>query len=143
MSRVASFAAMPDDAARRAHAAIFETNELMRLEAGPGVAASRLGAIARDNLERRGYAMLAPQAGHGIGRDVHEPPYLAPWDDTILAPGMVIDLEPAMRVAGVGSVNIEDMVLVTENGCETLTDHPRELRPYGPAPIPSMAGDRM
>jgi Xaa-Pro aminopeptidase len=131
MSRVASFNAMPDDAARRAHAAILDTNEVMRRETGPGIAASRLGAIAHETLERHGYAMLATQAGHGIGRDVHEPPYLAPWDDAILAPGMVIDLEPAMRVAGVGSVNIEDMVLVTENGCDVLTNFPRALRPFG------------
>jgi Xaa-Pro aminopeptidase len=44
---------------------------------------------------------------------------------------MVIDLEPAMRVAGVGSVNIEDMVEVTSSGCETLTRAPRELRVFG------------
>ena len=75
--------------------------------------------------------MLAPQAGHGIGRDVHEPPYLADWDPTVLRPGMVLDLEPAMRVAGVGSVNIEDMVLVTDSGCEVLTQFPRELETFG------------
>ena len=44
---------------------------------------------------------------------------------------MVIDLEPAMRVAGVGSVNIEDMVVITETGCEVLTNYPRELSVFG------------
>ena len=49
----------------------------------------------------------------------------------MLAPGMVSDLEPAMRVKGVGSVNIEDMVLITANGNEPLTTYPRELRAFG------------
>jgi Xaa-Pro dipeptidase len=131
MSRVNAFSRRPDDAALRAHAAILETNEVMRRETGPGVRASDLARLAHETLGKRGYPMLAPQAGHGIGRDVHEPPYLADWDTTELRPGMVIDLEPAMRVAGVGSVNIEDMVLVTERGCDVLTHYPRELSVFG------------
>jgi len=43
----------------------------------------------------------------------------------------VLDLEPAMRVVGVGSVNIEDMVLITDRGCDVLTQYPRELRVFG------------
>ena len=131
MSRVCSFARMPNDDSKRAHAAILETNRRLREETGPGAKASGLSKLAHETLEARGFAMLAAQAGHGIGRDVHEPPYLAPWDDTVLAPGMVIDLEPAMRVKGVGSVNIEDMVLITANGNEPLTTYPRELRAFG------------
>jgi Xaa-Pro aminopeptidase len=84
-----------------------------------------------ETLENRGFRLLAPYAGHGIGRDVHEPPFLGADDDTLLAPGMVLDLEPTMRVAGVGSVNIEDMVLITESGCEALTNFPRDLMVYG------------
>ena len=93
--------------------------------------ASEVARIAHATLGGHGYPMLAPQAGHGIGRDVHEPPYLAEWDTTVLGPGMVIDLEPAMRVAGVGSVNIEDMVVITESGCDVLTNYPRELKVFG------------
>jgi Xaa-Pro dipeptidase len=131
MSRVNAFSRRPDDASLRAHAAILETNEVMRRETGPGVRCSDLARLAHETLGKRGYPMLAPQAGHGIGRDVHEPPYLAEWDTTELRPGMVLDLEPAMRVAGVGSVNIEDMVLVTERGCDVLTRYPRELSVFG------------
>jgi Xaa-Pro aminopeptidase len=75
--------------------------------------------------------LLAPYARHGIGRDVHEPPFLGADDDTLLAPGMVLDFEPTMRVGGVGSVNIEDMVLITESGCEPLTNFPRDLLVFG------------
>jgi Xaa-Pro aminopeptidase len=131
MSRVNAYAKQPDAASLKAHAAILDTNAVMRREVGPGVKASDVARIAHQTLGGHGYPMLAPQAGHGIGRDVHEPPYLAEWDTTVLRPGMVIDLEPAMRVAGVGSVNIEDMVVITETGCEVLTSYPRELRVFG------------
>ena len=131
MSRVNAYRRQPDAASLKAHAAILETNAVLRKETGPGVRASEVARIAHETLGRHGYPMLAPQAGHGIGRDVHEPPYLAEWDTTALRPGMVIDLEPAMRVAGVGSVNIEDMVVVTETGCEVLTNYPRELSVFG------------
>ena len=86
-----------------------------------------LHRLACDTLEKRGFRLLAPYAGHGIGRDVHEPPFLGADDDTLLAPGMVLDLEPTMRVTGVGSVNIEDMVLVTKDGAKLLSGAlPRE-----------------
>jgi Xaa-Pro dipeptidase len=131
MSRVAAFGQVPDAAAQRAHEAILYTNSLLRREAGPGVRAAALNRLAQETLANRGYRLLAPYAGHGIGRDVHEPPFLSDWDETVLEPGMVIDLEPTMRVAGVGSVNIEDMVLITDTGCEPLTNFPRELVVYG------------
>lgn len=131
MSRVNAFARSPNAAAQRAHEAILKTNLALQQETGPGVRSADLARLGHETLAQFGYPMLAPQVGHGIGRDVHEPPYLAEWDTTMLRPGMVIDLEPAMRVAGVGSVNIEDMVLVTESGCEPLTRYPRELAVFG------------
>jgi Xaa-Pro aminopeptidase len=127
ISRVAAFGRQPDAQAERAHAAILEANAVLRREAGPGVRCGDLHRLTCECLERRGFRLLAPYAGHGIGRDVHEPPFLGAGDETRLAPGMVLDMEPTMRVAGVGSVNIEDMVLITDNGCEPLTNFPRDL----------------
>jgi Xaa-Pro aminopeptidase len=131
VSRVAAYAREPGEEARRAHAAILETNAAMRAAVRPGARCRDLWRLARDTLGARGYPLLAPGAGHGIGRDVHEPPFLAAWDDTELRAGMVLALEPTMRVVGVGSVNVEDMVLVTDGGCEPLTTFPRELRVFG------------
>jgi Xaa-Pro dipeptidase len=131
MSRVAAFGRQPDEAAQRAHAAILEANAALRREAGPGVRCGDLHHLTCETLEQRGYRLLAPYAGHGIGRDVHEPPFLGADDETRLEPGMVLDFEPTMRVAGVGSVNIEDMVLITDNGCQPLTNFPRDLIVYG------------
>jgi Xaa-Pro aminopeptidase len=131
ISRVAAFGRHPDEEARRAHAAILEANAALRREAGPGVRCGDLHRLTCESLEQRGYHLLAPYAGHGIGRDVHEPPFLGADDETRLEPGMVLDFEPTMRVAGVGSVNIEDMVLITDNGCEALTNLSRDLVVYG------------
>jgi Xaa-Pro dipeptidase len=133
ISRVGAFARLPSAECRRAHAAILETNAVLRRETGPGVRCADLCRLTHETLGRHGYPLLAPYGGHGIGRDVHEPPFLADWDQTVLEPGMTVCLEPTMRVVGVGSVNIEDMVVVTENGCEPLTTFPRELLVFGEA----------
>jgi Xaa-Pro dipeptidase len=131
ISRVAAFGRTPHAHAQAAHAAILEANEALRREAGPGVRCGDLHRLTCETLERRGFHLLAPYAGHGIGRDVHEPPFLGADDDTLLELGMVLDFEPTMRVADVGSVNIEDMVVITTNGCEPLTKFPRELLVFG------------
>ena len=66
--------------------------------------------------------------GHGVGLDVHEAPGLSKTGHELLA-GDVITLEPGLYRHGFGGVRLEDLVLVTEDGCETLTDFPYDLDP--------------
>ena len=65
--------------------------------------------------------------GHHIGSEVHEVPFLIPGTDLTLQPGMVFCSEPKMFFPNEGYMRVEDMILVTEDGAEFLTNFPRDL----------------
>ena len=67
--------------------------------------------------------------GHGVGLEVHEEPALGLIGTDELVPGDVVAVEPGCYRKGYGGVRLEDLVLVTENGCEVITKFPYELRP--------------
>ena len=67
--------------------------------------------------------------GHGVGLEVHEAPNLSRGGMSELVPGDVVTLEPGLYRAGYGGCRLEDLVLVTENGAENLTDFPYDLKP--------------
>lgn len=93
----------------------------------PGVKASSADRAARDVIESYGYgANFGHGTGHGLGLEIHEQPRLSTRDDTILEPGMVVTVEPGIYLPGWGGVRIEDSVLVTEQGCEVLTQAPKD-----------------
>jgi Xaa-Pro aminopeptidase len=66
--------------------------------------------------------------GHGVGLEVHEPPWLS-RDPSRLVAGDVVTLEPGLYREGWGGVRLEDLVLVTDDGAENLTDFPYDLTP--------------
>ncbi len=64
--------------------------------------------------------------GHGLGLDIHEPPRISVGDD-VLREGQVVTVEPGLYYKGVGGIRLEDVVVVTRNGCNNLTKFPKQL----------------
>ena len=127
MSRVAVLGE-PSPEVTRVYDAALGAYEALRAAVGPGARASDLHRVATEAMRRSGIQPLYTSVGHGIGRDVHEPPFLTPTDYTVLQPGMVLDLEIPLRIQGIGSINIEDEVTITADGFELINTMGRELR---------------
>jgi Xaa-Pro dipeptidase len=89
----------------------------------PGVRASEVARTVSDEMQKRGYKPLGPKkrVGHGVGLSQAEAPSLGLADDTILRPGMVLTPEPRFDLPTGERVHIEEVVVVTETGCEQLT----------------------
>jgi Xaa-Pro aminopeptidase len=99
--------------------AIYETSCQPYIEAGlPTQLSKEPGTVLRDGFFHG--------LGHGVGLEVHERPGLGRSPDTLQA-GDVVTLEPGCYRQGYGGVRLEDLVVVTEDGCETLTDFPYEM----------------
>lgn len=94
----------------------------------PGVRAADVDRAARDVLLAEGLAdRFLHRTGHGIGLDVHEAPDIGPGNDEVLEAGMAFSVEPGLYLPGAFGARVEDIVVVTEDGCERLNERPREL----------------
>lgn len=94
----------------------------------PGVTAHQVDAAARSVIESAGYGeQFVHSTGHSFGLEVHESPLLGVNRETVLATGMVLTVEPGIYLPGLGGIRIEDMVLVTKDGCRVLSKLPHNL----------------
>lgn len=97
----------------------------------PGVMGKDVHAVSCETFREAGYDVgdrgFIHGTGHGLGLDVHEEPYIAATSSTVLASGHVVTVEPGLYYPELGGVRLEDVVVVTETGCENLTEYPTEF----------------
>ena len=94
----------------------------------PGMTGREGDSLARDVIKNAGYGeQFGHGLGHSLGLEIHENPRLSPSDETILAPGMVLTIEPGIYLPDWGGVRIEDVVVITETGCEVLTTSDKQF----------------
>jgi Xaa-Pro aminopeptidase len=140
MTRTYVVGDVPDEI-REYHRLCKEALDRTTEAAKPGVNGRDLMQIACDLFAAAGYPTQLTKKpgevldsgffhglGHGVGLEVHERPRLSVVGDD-LVPGDVITLEPGLYRAGYGGVRLEDILLVTEDGAETITQYPYDLEP--------------
>lgn len=111
---------------------VYETVKNAQITCINGVRAGLTGiegdALARNVIENSGYGeYFTHGTGHGVGIEIHEFPNLNKANDVPLIPGQIVTVEPGIYIPNKFGVRIEDMVLITENGCEDLTHSEKEL----------------
>lgn len=108
--------------------AVLAANQSGRLAVRPGVPAQEVDRAARRAITLAGYGeYFIHRTGHGLGLETHEPPYIVEGNLDLLEPGMTFTVEPGIYLPGVGGARIEDDVVVTQDGVETLTTLSRDL----------------
>ena len=94
----------------------------------PGACAREVDKAARDVIEAAGYGeFFVHRTGHGLGIDIHEPPYITATSDAVLQEGNVFSIEPGIYLPGQFGIRLEDIVTVTDSGAEILSALPRSI----------------
>ncbi len=118
-----------DEQKRTIYDAVLRANRAGFAVVRPGASGADVDAAAREVIESSGYGpQFLHRTGHGLGIEIHEPPYMHSGEPAPLREGVTFTIEPGIYVAGVGGVRIEDDVVITADGGECLTSYPRELQ---------------
>lgn len=122
MSRTYVFGAEPTLKQKRLYCTVLaaQMKVIRALEKGER-SCKKLDALARNFLAKEYKNNFKHGLGHGVGTAIHEWPNFKPNSPDILAPGMVVTVEPGIYLPGIGGVRIEDMMLITKSGAKNLT----------------------
>jgi Xaa-Pro aminopeptidase len=130
-----------DEATRKQEALIREAHFAVIDAARPGITGRELHAMVCDVFEAAGHRTQRTgpgedpnegfqfSLGHGVGLEVHEDPGMGQSGRSPLVPGDVIAVEPGLWERAIGGVRFEDLLLITEDGCEVLTEYAYDLTP--------------
>jgi Xaa-Pro aminopeptidase len=111
-----------------AYSAVLDANQHAMAAVRPGLTTGEIDHIARSTLEEAGYGnYFIHRTGHGLGLDIHEPPWIMAGEKTVLQEGMVFSIEPGVYLTGQFGVRIEDIVAVTRSGVRNLTGFDHKL----------------
>jgi len=118
----------PDRSVRESYQAVLEAQLAALDVVRPGSTVGDVDSAARRTLmKHRLDKFFVHSTGHGVGLEIHEIPRVGAGGKDVLKPGMVITIEPGIYLPGKWGVRIEDTVVVTETGCEILTNSRKEL----------------
>ncbi len=110
------------------HAIVERAVQAAMATAKPGVMAKEVDAAARDVITEAGYGeFFVHRLGHGLGIDIHEPPYITATSEVILDEGMVFSIEPGIYLQGRFGVRLEEIVILRSDGPEILSELSRSL----------------
>jgi Xaa-Pro aminopeptidase len=142
MTRTFVAAGEPAEDVVAMHRLCLEALDAVKAAARPGVTGRELFDVACEIFEAAGHPTQRTKAegetldegfyhslGHGVGLEVHEYPALGRTGNDPLVPGDVIAVEPGTYRQDYGGVRLEDLLLITPDGCEVLTDFPYDLDP--------------
>ena len=122
------FLGEPEEKHREVYEVVLAAQRAGIAAVAPGRTGKEVDAVARKIIEDAGYGdYFGHGLGHSVGLAIHEGPNLNMREERVLEPGMVITVEPGIYIPDWGGVRIEDIVLVTENCCEVLTQAPKEF----------------
>lgn len=118
--------AKPSKLYREIYSLVLKANMCAIAAAKPGLTCGKLDRVARKIIEDAGFGKcFGHSLGHGVGIEIHEAPGVRKADKTVLKPGMLVTIEPGVYLEGNLGVRIEDLILITEDGCEVLSPSPK------------------
>jgi Xaa-Pro aminopeptidase len=122
------FVGEPTDRYREIHAIVEAACAAGLAASAPGVTCAEVDAAARSVIEDAGYGeYFVHRTGHGLGLSVHEPPWMMRGNDVRLRRGVVHSVEPGIYLPGEFGVRLEEIVHITETGCERFSSLPRDV----------------
>lgn len=119
----------PSHRDREVYEAVKAANLAAKAAIRPGVRCCDIDQAGRAVIEAAGYGQyFTHRLGHNLGLEGHEPPDIGPLSEVKVVPGMCFSVEPGIYLPGEMGVRVEDLVVVTEEGCEVLNSYTRELQ---------------
>ena len=113
---------------RRVFDVVLQAQQAGIAAARAGIPGSQVDRAGRDVISQAGYGdCFGHSFGHSLGLEIHEGPNFSPGEQTIMPVGAVVSAEPGIYLPGRFGVRIEDVLILDEEGCEDITQSPKEL----------------